>query len=319
MEDDLNVIDLDEKEIASMVYEIRGQKVMLDFDLARIYGYETRDFNNQIKHNSERFDEDFVFQITKSERDQLLRLKKSTANKLSSKRRYNPYAFTEQGIYMLMTVLKGDLAVKQSKALIRLFKRMKDYLIENHNYLSGDTIQLVNLVNDNTKRIDVLESKIDKVMENFTEGASRKHFLLFDNQRLEADLVYQQIYSLAKTNLIIIDDYLDIKTLQLLRACSQNVTITIFSDNKAKKNLTKQLVDDFIKDNESVLLLKKNNQLVHDRYIFVDYDKEGERLFHSGGSSKDGGKRISSIMEIDQTKLYHPLIERLFSNDELML
>ena len=234
MEDDLNVIDLDEKEIASMVYEIRGQKVMLDFDLARIYGYETRDFNNQIKHNSERFDEDFVFQITKSERDQLLRLKKSTANKLSSKRRYNPYAFTEQGIYMLMTVLKGDLAVKQSKALIRLFKRMKDYLIENHNYLSGDTIQLVNLVNDNTKRIDVLESKIDKVMENFTEGASRKHFLLFDNQRLEADLVYQQIYSLAKTNLIIIDDYLDIKTLQLLRACSQNVTITIFSDNKAK-------------------------------------------------------------------------------------
>ena len=120
MKNDLYLIDLDENEIASMVYEIRGQKVMLDFDLARIYGYATRDFNNQIKHNIERFDEDFVFRITKSEWDQLLRLKKSTANKISSIRRYNPYAFTEQGIYMLMTVLKGDLAVKRSKALTKL-------------------------------------------------------------------------------------------------------------------------------------------------------------------------------------------------------
>ena len=79
MEDDLNVIDLDEKEIASMVYEIRGQKVMLDFDLARIYGYETRDFNNQIKHNSERFDEDFMFQLNDNEMASLSRSNFSTS------------------------------------------------------------------------------------------------------------------------------------------------------------------------------------------------------------------------------------------------
>ncbi len=131
MKNDLYLIDLDENEIASMVYEIRGQKVMLDFDLARIYGYATRDFNNQIKHNIERFDEDFVFRITKSEWDQLLRLKKSTANKISSIRRYNPYAFTEQGIYMLMTVLKGDLAVKQSTDQTKLYHQLIEQLFSH--------------------------------------------------------------------------------------------------------------------------------------------------------------------------------------------
>ena len=131
MKNGLYLIDLDENEIASMVYEIRGQKVMLDFDLARIYGYATRDFNNQIKHNIERFDEDFVFRITKSEWDQLLRLKKSTANKISSIRRYNPYAFTEQGIYMLMTVLKGDLAVKQSTDQTKLYHQLIEQLFSH--------------------------------------------------------------------------------------------------------------------------------------------------------------------------------------------
>ena len=95
----------------------RGQKVMLDFELAKIYGYSTRDFNNQIKNNIERFDVDFRFQLTKIEWDDFLRCKISTANNLS-KRRYLPYAFAKQGIYMLMTVLKGELATKQSIALI---------------------------------------------------------------------------------------------------------------------------------------------------------------------------------------------------------
>ena len=127
---EIEIIELTEENIQSMVYEIRGQKVMLDFDLARIYGYETKMFNRQIKNNITKFPEDFMFQLTDNEIKSILRCKKCTANELSSKRRYNPYAFTEQGIYMLMTVLKGELAVKQSKALIRLFKGMKDYIGE---------------------------------------------------------------------------------------------------------------------------------------------------------------------------------------------
>lgn len=108
--------------LASRIYTIRGQKVMIDFELAEIYGYETKRFNEQVKNNIEKFDDDFRFQLTKDEWE-FLRSKFSTSKPEtgSGGRRYLPFAFTEQGIYMLMTVLKGELAVKQSKALIWTF------------------------------------------------------------------------------------------------------------------------------------------------------------------------------------------------------
>ena len=105
---------------------------MLDMDLAKIYGYSTKDFNRQVKNDIEKFEQDFMFQLS-DEECEILRCKNSTSS--WGGRRYNPYAFTEQGIYMLMTVLKGDLATKQSKALIRIFKQMKDYIVDNQPLL----------------------------------------------------------------------------------------------------------------------------------------------------------------------------------------
>ena len=90
------LIIINQDNIKDLIYEIRGQKVMLDFDLARIYGYETKRFNEQVKNNIHKFPEDFIFQLQNNEMDYILRSKKSTANKLSSKRRYKPYAFTEK-------------------------------------------------------------------------------------------------------------------------------------------------------------------------------------------------------------------------------
>ena len=115
------IVVIDETTLQSKIHIVRGQKVMLDFELAEIYGYTTKRFNEQIKNNIERFDEDFRFKLTREEIDNL-RSKNSTSSWGGS--RYLPYAFTEQGIYMLMTVLKGDLAIQQSKALIRTLKRM---------------------------------------------------------------------------------------------------------------------------------------------------------------------------------------------------
>ena len=131
-EDKQEIIMVDEELLRSKIYEVRGKKVMLDFELAEIYGYTTKRFNEQVKKNIERFDEDFRFQLSKEE-TQNLRSKKSTSSWGGS--RYRPYAFTEQGVYMLMTVLKGELAVNQSKALIRTFKKMKDYIINNQNLI----------------------------------------------------------------------------------------------------------------------------------------------------------------------------------------
>ena len=112
------VVIISEENIHDKIYNIRGQKVMLDFELAEIYGYTTKAFNQQVKNNEERFDTDFRFKLTREEVENL-RSKKLTSSWGGS--RYLPYAFTEQGIYMLMTMLKGDLAIQQSKALIRTF------------------------------------------------------------------------------------------------------------------------------------------------------------------------------------------------------
>ena len=117
------IILINEETIQSKIYIVRGQKVMLDVDLAEIYGYETKSFNRQVKNNQQKFDgDDFMFQLTNEELDRLLRCKNCTLNRGTGRGKhvkYNPYVFTEQGIYMLMTVLRGELATKQSRALIR--------------------------------------------------------------------------------------------------------------------------------------------------------------------------------------------------------
>jgi hypothetical protein len=123
---------LTEEYLMSKIYIIRGVQVMLDADLAEIYGYSTRRFNEQVKNNIERFDDDFRFQLTEIEFKSLMS-KISTSNRGGTRKL--PYAFTELGTYSLMMVLKGDLAVKQSKKLIRFFKKLKDFAIQIQNVL----------------------------------------------------------------------------------------------------------------------------------------------------------------------------------------
>jgi hypothetical protein len=122
---EISVVEVTEELLREKLYEVRGVKVMLDYDLAKIYGYTTKRFNEQVKNNEERFEEDFRFKLTREEWNNL-RSKTSTSSWGGS--RYLPYAFTEQGVYMLMTVLRSDLAVKQSKDFVRTFKNKKKYI-----------------------------------------------------------------------------------------------------------------------------------------------------------------------------------------------
>lgn len=184
-EQNKEIVVIDETTIKSKIYYIRNQKVMLDFELAEIYGYETRAFNQQVKRNNEKFDDDFMFQLTDEEvyelsRSQNVTLKRGTGR--GSNIKYNPYAFTEQGIYMLMTVLRGELAVKQSKALIRMFKQMKDFIIENQDFISSkELVQIAIQTNQNTKDIAEIKSQmatkedLKKVMDNFIDPETYKH------------------------------------------------------------------------------------------------------------------------------------------------
>ena len=309
------VPELNNEIIESMIYVIRGVKVMLDFELAKIYGYATRDFNNQVKNNIERFDIDFRFQLSKEEWNSILRLKNSTANNLS-KNRSLPYAFTEQGIYMLMTVLKGELAVKQSKTIIRLFKQMKDYLVESNNLLSFD--DLLKVTNKNTNDIKDIKKKLEVVMDNFIDPSTYKHFAIYKGERIEADIAYQTIYSLAKHSIHIIDDYIDIKTLQLLKCCNSNIKVIIFSDNKAKNGLTKRIIDDFINDTGIGISIKEN-KISHDRFIAIDLDYDNSYFYLCGSSSKDSGNKLTTIIELNDRNQYKTIFNNLLKNKELLL
>ena len=336
-EQNRDIVVIDETTMKSKIYYIRNQKVMLDFELAEIYGYTTTRFNEQVKNNAEKFDEDFMFQLTKAEFENLMS-KKSTSS--WGGRRKLPYAFTEQGIYMLMTVLRGELAVKQSKALIRMFKQMKDFIIENQDFItSKELLQIVVQTNQNTNdimqhskeiaklgdKINTLATKEDlkKVMDNFIDPDTYKHFLLMNGDKIEADLAYTKIYKSAKISIYVIDNYIGLKTLELLRGAKDSVEIIVFSDNvKNKDMLTKNILNDFRKDYPNIKLkMKVAGKKYHDRYIAIDYGTDNEAFYLCGASSKDAGNKISSITKIEESSkdMYHTMFGGMINNKDLKI
>ena len=202
---------------------------------------------------------------------------------------------------MLMTVLKGELAIKQSKTLIRLFKEMKDFILENNNrYVEyKDFIKLSNQVNQNTKDIRETKENVMNIMKNLTD-INPKEILILNGQKVESNIAYQNIYEKAKHSIYIIDNYISLKTLVLLKNIKKSIEVIIFTDN-INNGLHKIEYNDFIKEYQNInITFKKTNNKIHDRYIILDYNKETENLYHCGSSSKDSGNRITTITKIIQ-------------------
>ena len=327
-EENKEIVIVDDKTIQEKIYLIRGQKVMLDADLAEIYGNETKNYNRQVKNNIEKFEgEDFMFQLTENEFENL-RCKNFTSSWGGS--RYLPNAFTEQGIYMLMTVLRGELATRQSRALIRTFKQMKDFIIENQDFISSkELVQIAVQTNQNTKDIAEIKSQmatkedLKKVMDNFIDPDTYKHFLLMNGDKIEADVAYTKIYKSAKKSIYVIDNYIGLKTLELLRAAKDNVEVIVFSDNvKNKDMLTKNILNDFRKDYPNInLKMKIAGKKYHDRYIAIDYGTDNEAFYLCGASSKDAGNKISSITKIEESSkdIYHTMFGGMLNNKDLKI
>ena len=317
-----------EQDLRSKIYTIRGLQVMLDFDLAEIYGYSVKAFNQQVKNNIEKFDEDFRFQLSWEELEKISLLRsRSKILTLNTGRgsniKYLPYAFTEQGIYMLMTVLRGDLAIRQSKILIRLFKGMKDFIIEREHLVGYDEVaKLAIQTSQNTKdiaRIDQKMLEMATIIDDFSNTEIKKDFLFLNGRSVEADLAYQEIYSQAKKTIFVIDNYISLKTLVLLKSVPENVKITIFTDN-LKRGLHQKEFDDFCKEYPNVVIsFKRTNGIFHDRYIIIDFATENEIIYHCGASSKDAGNKVGSITTIADNEIYKQLIENLLKNQELVL
>ena len=330
---------ISEETIHNKIYNIRGYKVMLDFELAEIYGYTTTRFNEQVKNNIDKFDADFMFELTRDEFENLMS-KKSTSS--WGGRRKPPKVFTEQGIYMLMTVLRGELAIKQSKALIRTFKKMKDYIVDNRELIGQREILRISMqTTENLRDIAKLKSDIGSVEKQMcdvmnqlnvvvtkSDLADMMHtfvdkenngWLMFNNSYCSADLAYSEIYRQAKQSIYVVDNYIGLRTLVLLKNAPTNVTITLFSDNVGS-HLHKIEYRDFRQEYPAMnITLKTSGGFYHDRFIVLDYNTSDERIFLCGASSKDAGARVSCIVEDFGTDKYKTLINSLLKQPVLTL
>ena len=285
------------EKLKDKIYTIRGLQVMLDFELAEIYGYTTKAFNQQVKNNIDRFDEDFRFQLTEAETDNL-RSKILTAN-YSKMSRVLPYAFTEQGIYMLMTVLKGELAVTQSKMLIRMFKDMKHF-IQNNAHLSVeiDNIKKHLLESDihhkeNDRKIIEIFTLLDKYKVCDTQG------IFFQGQIFDAYAKFESFITQAENEIILIDNYVDLSVLERLAKKRSGVSVTIFTAPKTK--LTEQDIQKFNEQYSSLTL--SHTTKMHDRFLIIDQ----KTLYHIGSSLKDLGKKCFAFEVLDSSLIPHLL------------
>ncbi|MBR1455276.1 MAG: ORF6N domain-containing protein [Lachnospiraceae bacterium] len=318
----LNTNDLKKK-----IYVLRNVQVMLDFDLAEIYGYEVRALNQQVKRNIARFPEDFMFQLTKKDIDfiksQIVILpNKALFSNNEGGNRKLPYAFTEQGIYMLATVLKGDIAEKQSIFIMRAFKEMRHFIQQNMQFVTKSEIK--QLTDTHEERFNKIEKDIDKINENFLSNINKKNFMILKGQKVEADKAYIEIYKKAKKCIYVIDDYVDIKTLDLLLHKKKYVEVILFTGNYGKNSpnpkrtfLTNSEVKDFNKENPTIKI--KNNNECHDRYIIIDYKTKNETVYHCGASSKDAGNKVCTINVLEDINLIHPVVDKLLKYKDITL
>ena len=310
--------------IRSKVYILRGQQVMLDQDLAEIYGYQVKNLNQQVKRNLTRFPEDFMFQLTKEEVE-LVKSQFVTSRNINyfegqeGGRRKLPYAFTEQGIYMLATVLRGELAEQQSIFIMRTFREMRHYISQNQQFVTRNEMELLTAkVGTITERQDRMEKRVEFIQkdvtilaDNFITDKDKKDFVIYKGQKLEADIAYIEIYQQAKKSIYVVDDYMNAKSLQHLSQKADGVKVVLFTENGkgGKGFLTKSLVTDF--QNEYPSLQIKPNPDCHDRLIVLDYGEETELVYHCGASSKDAGKKLCAINQVTETAIMHPVIDRL--------
>ena len=296
MEETKELITTDD--ISSKVYIIRGQQVMLDKDLAELYGYEVKRLNEQVKRNISRFSEDFMFQLNKEEiPEKFSKSQIATLNEKSNRQGSNikkmPFAFTEQGIYMLATVLRGELAEQQSIFIMRTFREMRHYIKQNQQFvtrsemellaskvteISVQTAGLIDKQKQTDQNVDLIQKNVEQLSENFISEKDVKNFVIYKGQKLEADIAYIEIYQQAKKSIYVVDDYMNAKSLQHLSQKADGVEVILFTENGkgGRGFLTNSLVTDF--QNEYPPIRIKPNPDCHDRLIVLDYGEETERV-----------------------------------------
>ena len=278
--------------IENMIYEIDGKEVMIDSDLAILYNVETKRVNEAVYRNKEKFPNRLSW-ITSNREVSDLWSQNATAN-ISSKSRTNPRVFTEQGVYMLATILKSKEAIQTSIRIMDAFVKMRHYIKYNEQLLPRKYLLLEEKVDKNTKRIDELFDK-------FNPKAITKNSIFFKGDIYDAYSVLLEIFSLAKEEIIIIDNYIGKKLLDELRNINGKIIVI-------SSNINDTLKKKYLKQYNNIKFI--NNDSYHDRFIIIDRKK----VFHCGASFKDLGKKCFAINEIENKIEYDKLINDVVTN-----
>lgn len=285
--------------IQGMIYVIRGKQVMLDSDLAMLYQVETGALNRAVKRNETRFPDDFMFQLTKDEYTNLkCQIGISSENEYGG-RRTLPYVFTEQGISMLSSVLKSDVAVHVSIGIMRTFVEMRKYmantslLYDRMNTMEERQITYQNETNE----------KFERVFEYIADHEESQQKIFYDGQIYDAFSLLVDFISGAEKNIVLVDNYVDVNTLNILAKKKAGVDVTIYTVKKTR--LSEKDVETF--NQQYPKLEVQYTGVFHDRFLIIDETK----AYHIGASLKDAGKKCFAISLLNDEGVITDILQRL--------
>ena len=294
---------INETTIKNLILVIRGKQVMLDSDLAMLYHVETFNLNKAMKRNVDRFPEDFCFQLTKEEYKNLIFQSgisslQESENKHGGRRKL-PYVFTEQGISMLSAVLRSEIAIKVSVKIMRTFVEMRHFMANNSLVLSRINELEVKQLSYQKETDDKFEQVFHYISEH--EEVSQKIF--FEGQIYDAFSLLTELVSKAEKEITLIDNYVDIGTLNILAKKRENVMVHIYTVKKTR--LSEADVNNFNQQYSAIEMHYTDE--FHDRFLIIDNDL----AYHIGASIKDAGKKCFAINKIEDKMTTESIVERL--------
>ena len=289
------IVKKDSEKVENLIYEIRGQQVMLDSDLARLYRCKngTKTINLAVKRHKNRFPERFMFRLTREEYYKTLRFQFETLELEQGKySKFLPYVFTEQGVAMLATIIKTEVAEEMSVRIMDAFVAMKKYIssgLLEQKYVNK-------LVFEDHDRIDLLESSFKKFEEKRQDNA-----IFFNGQIYDAYSKIYEIFREAKKNLAIVDGYADITILNIVKKL--NVRVVVITSDRAP--LSVKDVEKYNKQYNNLRVVRDNT--FHDRYFILD----NETVYHCGASVNYAGYKTFSIVRLNDKGIIGPLKRRV--------
>lgn len=286
-------------DIKPMIRVIRGQQVMIDRDLALLYGVETRVLNQAVKRNIERFPDDFMFQLSKEDVE-ILKSQNVTSSWGGDRRL--PYAFTEQGIAMLSSVLKSRTAVDVNIRIMRAFVSMRRFIATNAQLFQRlETIEYHQL--EMKQHQEVTDKRIDEVFKRLDANIPPIQGIFYDGQVFDAYRFVSDLTRKAQHSIILIDNYVDDTVLTLLDKRGNGVSATIYT-----QRISNQFQLDIDRHNAQypIIEIKQFNK-AHDRFLLID-----DEVYHIGASIKDLGKKwfgFTLMHDITATELINKIKE----------